>query len=380
MSEGDDAGLYVHVPFCARACPYCDFDFQVGRDPPTAQYLDALELETKARRLPARPATVYVGGGTPSLLGSRGVAALFDRLDRACDLAAARETTIELNPEHVDGELVETLVRRGIDRVSLGIQSFDDRALRTLGRVHQPAQARAAVRLCLDAGLRVSVDLIVGWPGQGVDDLARDIEEVCALRLRHVSAYALTVEPNTPWTALVRRGKRRLPQAEAQAERLAMCEASLEAAGLHHYEISSYGAPSEEGLHNAGYWTWRDYVGLGPSAASATFEADGSVVRRSNVRGFAAWAQRPSEPAEVEHLAPEAAAGEGLWTGLRRLDGLDLEQWFGRFVGVDRAWLDARIARQLARGNLERFDDGRRLRVSRARWLLHDEICADLVA
>jgi oxygen-independent coproporphyrinogen III oxidase len=380
----DDAGLYVHVPFCARACPYCDFDFAVGRAPPTTRYLDALALELGNRCLPGRPRTIYVGGGTPSALGPAGLEALFERLSRSLDRRGVRETTVELNPEHVDDELARTLVGVGVDRVSLGVQTFGDEGLRMLGRVHDGETARNATRRCLAAGLRVSVDLIVGWPGQTRAQLARDIDEIHALGLHHVSVYALTIEPNTPWLALVRRGRRRLPVADAQAELLLACEASLEAVGLRHYEVSSYAVAGEEGLHNAAYWAWRDYVGIGPSAASATFAADGSVVRRANRSGFEIWAGAPTD-AEEEHLRPDAAAAEGLWTGLRRLDGLDLFAWSRRFVGVDRGWLDARIARQLARGNLELVPGaagegyGERLRVARDRWLLHDEICADLV-
>ena len=377
-----DAGLYVHVPFCARACPYCDFDFDVGRSPPVTRYVEALARELAERVVPACPDTVYLGGGTPSLLGPDGLTACFAALAQACDLGHARETTVELNPEHVDEPLVRTLVGLGVDRVSLGVQSFDERALRTLGRVHEPAQATAAVQRCMQAGLRVSIDLIVGWPEQTEDELRRDVEQALRLGLRHVSVYTLTVEPNTPWTRLVRRGKRALPCADAQAQHASACEALLEAGGLHHYEVASYAVPGDEGLHNTTYWTWRDYVGVGPSAASASFLSDGSVVRRTNRRGFSAWAAAPAQAAETEHLSPEAAAGEGLWTGLRRLDGLDVSAWSRRFVGVDRAWLNARIARQLARGNLELVGSptGREvLRVRRDRWLLHDEICADLV-
>jgi oxygen-independent coproporphyrinogen III oxidase len=382
IEVAQDAGLYVHVPFCARACPYCDFDFEVGRSPAVDDWLAALEAEAMGRHLPARPGTLYVGGGTPSLLGVGGLAQLFDRLAPSCDLAGSGETTIELNPEHTDDGLVRTLVRLGVDRVSLGVQSFEARALESLGRVHDAEQAYASVARCLDAGLRVSIDLIVGWPGQTPAELTSDLERVVRLGLEHVSVYALTVEPSTPWVKLVRRGRRSLPQADAQAELLSLCEAQLEAEGLHHYEVASYAVPGQEGLHNAGYWTWRDYVGLGPSAASATFLEDGTVVRRTNVRGLAAWARDPMAPAEVEHLPADVAAAEGLWTGLRRLDGLDLAAWSRRFPGVDRAWLDARIARQLSRGNLERVrsaDGTDLLRVAKDRWLLHDEICTDIL-
>lgn len=375
-------GLYVHVPFCARACPYCDFDFEVGRAPATERFLAGLtrEAEGRAEELSDQTwSTVYVGGGTPSLLGAAGLAALSAWIGRRFPGSGAAEWTVEVNPEHGAAELFAALRDTGTTRVSLGAQSLDPEGLRTLGRAHTPAQARAAIAVAAAAGLRVSADLIVGWPGQREEGVRRDVAGLLAAGAAHVSVYALTIEAGTPWPRLVRRGLRAMPDADHQADMLLAAEAALAAAGLVHYEVASYARPGEESRHNLLYWTWRDYVGLGPSAHSARFGADGSVRRRGNRRGLAAWLEDPAAPGEAETLDPEAAAIEGLWTGLRDLRGLDVAAYLGRFPGATRAWIEARARVSLARGDLRFTAEGTRLQVTPGRWLVHDAISAELL-
>src|SRR5690606_34332739 len=205
----------------------------------------------------------------------------------------------------------------------------------------------------------------------------RDLDALDRLGVRHVSIYALTIEPSTPWEDLVRRGRRAMPDDDAQAERLLQAEAVLVRRGWDHYEVASYALDGERAHHNLGYWRWEDYVGLGPSAASATFAA-GRVVRRTNPRGFRVWSQS-SAPAALEVLEGEYAAAEGLWTGLRCLEGVDCapeSRFFERFPQVEPAWIIARTAGEVARGNLEWRNEGRVLRVAPSRWLWHDDIGA----
>jgi len=361
------AGLYVHVPFCARRCPYCDFDITVGRAPALAidAYLDGLAREIDERRaeLEALQATtLYLGGGTPSLIGARGIAAVSRLVAPFAPRRTLAEATIELNPEDVDDTLVAALGEHGFDRVSLGVQTFAAAGLAQLGRMHDGARAHAALARCVAGGLRTSLDLIVGWPGQRDEDLAEDLDATIAAGVQHVSIYALTIEAGTPWPKLVRRGLRVLPDDDRQAELLVRCEARLVAAGFEHYEVASYARPNARARHNLGYWTWRDYVGLGPSAASAHHGADGSVARASNPRGLRAWIDRA--PRSCEQLTGVAAAAEGLWLGLRVLAGLDVDAYLRRFVQVDRAWLERRVAAPLVAGDLQWDDDGRRLRVA----------------
>ncbi len=385
------SGLYVHVPFCRRHCPYCDFDIAVGRVPDPSAYFEALARERDERRDELRAlcaTTLYVGGGTPSLLGARGIAELVAVVEPAIDRASIEEATIELNPEDVDDALVQAITKARFDRVSLGVQTFDAAGLAQLGRVHDAARAREATARCVAAGLRTSVDLIVGWPGQRDEDLAEDLDAVVAAGVEHVSIYALTIEAGTPWPKLVRRGLRVLPDDDRQAELLVATEARLVGAGFEHYEVASYARPGARARHNVGYWTARDYVGLGPSAASAHHGVDGSVARRTNARGVQAWIDRTAP--SHERLAGAAAAAEGLWLGLRVLTGFDVDAFLRRFVQVDRAWLHARVAGLVARGDLQWTENGRVLRVggppdaSRGAadptWLRHDSIAAQVLA
>ncbi|MEM7159182.1 MAG: radical SAM family heme chaperone HemW [Myxococcota bacterium] len=372
-------GLYVHVPFCARACPYCDFDFQVGRTPPVAEFLAALERECRLREVEPGLGlrTVYIGGGTPSMLGPEGMRQLLRWIGERFDLREVVERTVELNPEHIDEALLDALREQGVDRVSLGVQSLGTDALAELGRVHRAEQARRALVSCVEHGLRVSADLIVGWPGQTRAQLLADLAGVLETGIDHLSIYALTVEPGTPWERLAARGRRGVPDADAQADRLSEAAQFLGEAGFEHYEVASYCRPGARAQHNHGYWTWRDYLGLGPSAASARHCADGSVHRRTNRRGFGAWAAAPNDETSEERLEPGEAAVEGLWVGLRALDGFEVAAWRARFPVYDEPWLRAAVARQLAKGNLD-WTNGV-IRVAEGRWLWHDEIGADLL-
>jgi oxygen-independent coproporphyrinogen-3 oxidase len=380
--EAHDAGLYVHVPFCARACPYCDFDFEVGRDPARVEaWLEGLERERVSRAGALQHVgfdTVYLGGGTPSVLTVAQLRRLTQwlRAQLGVDPAKLREFTVELNPEHVSPELLDVLVQLGVDRVSLGVQSLVPEGLRALGRVHAAAQARACVHACVARGLRTSTDLIVGWPGHRDSDLLDELDELLHAGVEHLSIYALTIEPDTPWPKLVRRGLRVLPDEDEQAELLLAAERHLCARGLVHYEIASYARPGAEALHNGKYWQFLDVVGFGPSAASV-WHGPGVVERRSNVRGLEAWLGDPAR-SEHERLTGERAAAEGLWLGLRRLGGLDVARYLERFA-VDRRWLEARVARQLELGNLRFGEGGATLAVAPDRWLWHDGISIDLL-
>lgn len=368
-------GVYVHVPFCARACPYCDFDFRVNPRPDGVALIAALEAEIDRRedaRRGGQPHTVYVGGGTPSVLSAEDLAGLLAWVGATWDTRGCAEWTVEFNPEHVDEGRLKALARAGASRISLGVQSFDPVGLRQLGRAHDPAQAAAAVRRAHEAGLDVSVDLIVGWPGQTTAGLQAELEQVLALPTDHVSVYALTIEPGTPWERLAQRGVRRLPQADDAADGLERCAATLEGAGFVHYEVASYARGGAQAIHNSGYWLGRDYVGVGPSAASAR-SVPGGVQRRSNPRGQDWWS---GADASHERLEAEAAAREALWLALRLLQGVEIDPLLRR-VDRDRAWLEARTARARARGNLEL--SGGVLRVAAGRWLHHDDIATDVL-
>jgi oxygen-independent coproporphyrinogen-3 oxidase len=376
----------VHVPFCARACPYCDFDFEVGRDPARVQaWLLGLERERVSRMAELEHAafdTVYLGGGTPSVLTAPQLRELSAWLRDAMRIEPTklREFTVELNPEHGSPEWLDAIVELGADRVSLGVQSLVPEGLRALGRVHDAAQARACVQACVARGLRTSADLIVGWPGHTEAALLAELDELLDAGVEHLSIYALTIEPDTPWPKLVRRGLRVLPDEDEQAERLIAAERHLCSRGLVHYEVASYARPGAEALHNGKYWQFLDVIGFGPSAASVR-HGQGVVERRVNVRGLSGWLAAAARP-ETERLEGERAAAEGLWLGLRRLGGLHVESYLERFA-VDRPWLEARVARQIELGNLQFHaggdEGGAVLAVAPGRWLWHDGIAVDLL-
>ncbi|MFV8753704.1 coproporphyrinogen-III oxidase family protein [Nannocystaceae bacterium ST9] len=390
---GEPAGLYVHVPFCARACPYCDFDFEVAGSrlaPALERWQAGLAREFEARRghFEGREFdSLYLGGGTPSAIGPAALERVIAWLRSQVigEHAALRELTVELNPEHVDDALVEALVRVGVDRVSLGIQSLAGAGLQQLGRAHSASQALHALERTIAAGLRTSADLIVGWPGHREDDLLADLDRLVDAGVEHLSIYALTIEADTPWHKLVRRGLRVLPDDDAQAPLLIAAERRLGERGFVHYEVASHARPGREAWHNGKYWRSVDVLALGPSGASVELVASDrglEVQRRRNRRGLERWLADPGEPEEpIDRLAGEVAAGEALWLALRRLDGLAVEPWLARFgvgFGVDRGWLRARTDKQVRLGNLE-WVGAALLRVAPGRWLWHDDIAADLL-
>lgn len=374
-NEPGSFGLYVHVPFCARACPYCDFDFTVNARPDGAALIEALGQEVERRedvREGHAPHTVYIGGGTPSVLSAADLSALLGWISGTWETGRCVEWTVEFNPEHVDAARLDAVCDAGVGRLSLGVQSFDATGLRQLGRAHTPAQAKQAVADAHARGLSVSVDLIVGWPGQTVGGLRAELEQLLELRCEHVSIYALTIEPGTPWERLAERGVRRLPQVDDAADAISCCADVLEGAGFVHYEVASYAQPGAAAIHNSGYWQGRDYVGVGPSAASAR-HLSGAILRSSNARGNAWWA---GEAPGTEALDAEAAAREALWLSLRLLEGVEIDPFLAR-VGRDRAWLEERTARARVRGNID-LGEGR-MRVAPGRWLHHDDIAADVL-
>jgi oxygen-independent coproporphyrinogen III oxidase len=385
------AGVYVHVPFCRRRCPYCDFAFEVR--PADPRYAPALLAEMAARRgeLSCAPATLSFGGGTPSALPAADLAALVAGARSILALPADAEVSLELNPEDVlaapaaaalapgaPGGGVEgpalpaALAAAGFSRASLGVQSFDDGVLRWLGRAHDAAGARASVRACVEAGLRTAVDLIVGVPGEPAARLARDVDELLALGATHVSAYLLTVEPETPLVQLIAQQRRAPVDDDAQAAAYEELQRLLAERGLTQYEVSSYSIPGEESRHNRIYWQGGAYLGLGPSAHSMRPLEDGSVLRRHTRARFDAWLADPAGAARDEEVLPPAAAFlEAVAFGLRDLGrGVSLEELAARHhLGDARSCLRVRAA-LLALGDdvLEGADGRLRLSARGARF------------
>ncbi|KZS83090.1 radical SAM family heme chaperone HemW [Mycobacterium persicum] len=272
-SPGQPFGLYVHVPFCVTRCGYCDFNTytpaELGGGNPDAWLLAlGTELELAAARLDA-PAldTVFVGGGTPSLLGGERLTTLLGMVRDCFALAPDAEITTEANPESTWPEFFDAIRAAGYTRVSLGMQSVAPRVLATLDRVHSPGRATAAAREAMDAGFEhVNLDLIYGTPGESDDDLLRSVEAAINAGVDHVSAYALVVEDGTALARRVRRGELSAPDGDVLAHRYELADARLTAAGLSWYEVSNWARPGGECRHNLGYWAGGQWWGAGPGA------------------------------------------------------------------------------------------------------------------
>jgi oxygen-independent coproporphyrinogen-3 oxidase len=353
----------VHVPFCERVCPYCDFAV-VGAGS-LARELErgfvrslGAELERVCAALgPALEgrslATVYLGGGTPSMLEPESVAEILAAL-RARFAGEPDEVTLELNPGRVEIERVPAFRRAGITRVSVGVQALDDLVLRRLGRAHAAADARAGFAACMRAGFAsASADLIFGAPGQTLASLLAGADELIAQQVPHVSAYALTIEPETPFARARARGRLDLPGEDEFFEMGEQLGLRLEAAGLERYEISSWARPGHRSRHNQRYWLREDVLGLGPSAASLI----GSR-RFQNARALADWQARIGRGAlawddDVE-LDLDAQRREALYLGLRRLDGVDLEAYAHRYGDEPGRWFEGELAQLRARELIER--------------------------
>ena len=432
MSGGGDLGVYVHVPFCERVCPYCDFAVvAAGRGPlgaaREARYLAALLRELEARRASCAGrslATIYLGGGTPSLLRPETLARLIAAL-RAAFPGEPAEVTLELNPGTLECERLPGFRAAGVSRLSIGVQSFGAAVLRRLGRAHPAADCHRTLRAARAAGFRrVSLDLIFGAPGQNEADVLRDAEAALVHGPEHISAYALTVEPGTPLARAVAEGRVRLPGDDACAGMMSALAQRLEAAGLRRYELSSFARPGCEARHNRRYWRRQPVLGLGPGAHSSEPPGPGAPygARSANERGLSAWLARiESAPAagaesaaararagaaDAESAAARARAGaadgagaaggglcppvrevldgptargEAAFLALRQREGLAAAAFAAEFGAPPRRWFAAAIDELLSAGLLAESPGGD-LRLTPRAWPLADSVFAHFVA
>jgi len=376
---GRGLGAYVHVPFCASRCGYCDFNTYTAADlggaPGTsrAAYLDAVTAEIAlARRVlgDAGPlASVFLGGGTPTLLASAELGGLLSRLREAFGLAPDAEVTTEANPDSVTPETLSALVAAGFDRISFGMQSASPHVLEVLDRTHTPGRALAAVAWARAAGFRsVSLDLIYGTPGESLDDWRRTLDAALAAEPDHVSAYSLIVEDGTPLARRVGRGELPAPDEDLQADLYVAADDALTAAGLGWYEVSNWARPGHACRHNLSYWTGEPWWGFGPGAHS---HAGG--VRWWNVK-------HPRRYAELLAAGRSPAAGrETLTASERRVERVLLELRLrpglplGVLTDAERARVPGLVADGLASAGSGRLAFTRRGR------LLADAVIRDLL-
>ncbi|HEX9611171.1 MAG TPA: radical SAM family heme chaperone HemW [Gemmatimonadales bacterium] len=364
--------LYLHVPFCVRRCSYCDFSIAVRKRIPAGEYVNAV-LQEFVRRGEQEGSleTLYLGGGTPSLLPPEAMQTLLNELALKFRIphSAFRtmEVTLEANPEDVTAASVRTWRAAGVNRVSLGAQSFDDRVLQWMHRSHDAARIGAAVQALRGAGIdNISLDLIFALPSALERDWARDLDMACALLPTHLSLYGLTVEPRTPLDRWISRGAVRVPDDSRYADEYLLAHARLRMAGYEFYEVSNAALVGYRSKHNSAYWSGGPYLGLGPAAHSF----DGRV-RRWNVSAWEAYRRAISEgrsPIESEEvLTGEQRELEGLYLALRTAEGVSLSA-----CPPDRlpAWVAAGWV----------VLDGGRVRCTPEGWLRLDELVAKLFA
>ncbi len=369
--------LYVHVPYCQTICGYCDFYSEVYDRAAVGGLVDALlrELDGLARRYSLALQTIFVGGGTPTTLPPE----LLGRLLRALAAHAVSgvEFTVEANPATVTDEKAAALVAAGVNRVSIGAQSFDPGALRVLDRIHHPPQVAETLQLCRRAGLsNLNLDLIFGVPGQSLAGWCESLQTAIALGPTHLSCYGLTYERGTPLFDRLQRGDVRRIESELEA---AMFEATIDtlaAAGFEHYEISNYARPGAACRHNLVYWRNEPCLGIGPSAAGF----DGKV-RYRNIPDTAAYVRaiqsdRPAA-AEREELTADQRARETAMLGLRLRTGLDAATFCERFGRDPRAYFAEAVERFAGLGLLEADDRG--VRLTRAGLLVADSVIAEFL-
>ncbi len=322
--------LYLHVPFCTWVCKYCDFNAYAVLEGLIPSYVDALsrEIEVGAADRPIGPLeTVFIGGGTPSLLTRVQVRQVMDAV-REIGLTPGAEVTLEANPSNISSENVDGWLRAGINRLSIGVQSLQPDALRFLERLHSGTDAISAIRLARAGGFsNVSADLLYGVPGVNLDAWLNTLESVLAEGVQHLSAYELTVESGTRLGQEVRTGLVQMPAADDQLEQYWAAAARLEAAGYSHYEISNWARPGFGCRHNLSAWNYQPYLGCGAGAHSMFRLDDGSTERRWNVKGPHAYIKKVSGQGRAvdgnETLSLERARGEAAMIGVRLLQGTD---------------------------------------------------------
>ena len=372
------AGIYLHIPFCKTRCIYCDF-YSTTRNDWKQRYADALCRELRMRRdyLQGEAVeTVYFGGGTPSQLAEAEFRQLFDTLEEVYGLDAAREITLEANPDDLTEAYVEMLRTLPFNRISLGIQTFDDPTLRLLNRRHNAAQAIEAVKRCRRAGFRnISIDLIYGLPGETDLRWEQDLRQAVDLHVEHISAYHLTYEEGTRLYELRQNRLIREVDEESSVRFFTTLMETLGAAGYEHYEISNFCKPDMHSRHNTSYWKGIPYLGCGPSAHSYNRkERDWNVASlQTYLRSIEAGERRH----ETELLDPDTRYNEYVMTRLRTRQGISLEEVEQTFGTARKRYCANAATPHLKSGNLA-FEDGR-LHLTRPGIFISDGIISDLM-
>jgi oxygen-independent coproporphyrinogen-3 oxidase len=377
-ATGEPLALYVHWPFCVSKCPYCDFNSHVRAQIDQDAWREALlaDLAHEAKHLPGRTLTsIFFGGGTPSLMEASTVAAIIEAARARWKAAGDIEITLEANPNSVEAARFADLAAAGVNRLSLGVQSFDDESLRFLGRAHSAAEGLAALDVAQKQFPRVSFDLIYALPGDTEEGWSRTLQRALSLGTTHLSLYQLTIEPGTRFASKVARHDFEPLDSDRAASLFELTDEMTSAAGLPGYEISNHAAPGAESRHNLTYWRYGDYSGIGPGAHGR--RTGMRTVRHRKPENFlSALLRNGNGLAEEEALTVQEAADEALVMGLRLREGIDadaLKKRFGKAI-VDRT----RVERLVESGHLEK--DGARIALTASGRLVLDRVLAEIAA
>ncbi len=369
--------LYLHVPFCSRRCSYCDFAIAVRRNVPVNEYVNAIKTELHTRRIKEQVGalkTVYLGGGTPSRLGAEGIKQLMFAVKEIASIESNAEVTLEANPEDITEQAVHEWASSGVNRLSIGIQSFNNRVLQWMHRVHTAEDALEAANRARKGGINaISLDLIFAVPEMLHRNWEEDIATVASLEPDHISLYGLTVEKGTPLGKWTERGEVSEANEERYEQDFLFAHQFLVNAGYEHYEVSNFARPGKRAVHNSAYWKHVPYIGVGPSAHGF----DGTK-RRWNTRHYTDWLAAISakvDPIEGDELLThENLQAETVYLGLRTVDGLEV-------TSGDQAESE-RVSEFIRNKWLETIADDRseRVRCTPSGWLRLDTLAADLTA
>lgn len=369
------AGIYLHIPFCKKACHYCNFHFSTQTATIHA-FVDALlqEIELQKSYINEPIETIYFGGGTPSLLNESQLKVIMDTIYSNFDVAANHECTLEANPDDMHPNKLAAWKQVGINRLSIGIQSFQASALTWMNRAHTVEQSHAAIEMAKQAGIQnLSIDLIYGTPTLSDEALMADLDWIQHYKINHVSCYALTVEDKTALKKLIEKGQIEAVDPEKQARHFAIVSTRLIAMGLEHYEISNFAKPGFRSQHNSNYWSGKSYLGLGPSAHSFN-----TISRQWNIANNALYIQGIANGQlnfEVEYLTEANRYNEYMMTSLRRMEGFDLDLIEARF---GKHYLDHSIAMIQAMRSKNIFQqDGNKYSLTNESKFLADGIASD---
>ena len=374
--------VYIHVPWCVRKCPYCDFNSHALKgELPEAEYLQALEMDLVATlpQIWGRPIhTVFIGGGTPSLLSAQAMERIMGMLRQLLNIAPDTEVTLEANPGTVEAQRFKDFASVGINRISLGVQSFHDGALQRLGRIHDSEQARRALEMAQDAVKRVNIDLMYALPAQTLEDCTQDIQSALAFGTEHLSLFNLMLEPNTVFAKYP-------PNDLPDDDTAALMQDSLidltAAAGFQQYEVSAYARPGARTKHNLNYWEFGDYIGIGPGA-HGKISMHNQIIRTAKLRNPDTWMQKVLEGqgqhiAETRSLQPADLPFEFMLNALRLKDGVPTHYYAER-TGTDLSLMTAQIDAAVVKGLLDA--DPRYLKATELGWRYLNDLQALFLA